>query len=160
MFIALRTKYWITAGMLLASHAGVTAAPTAVENFDKSSWQQLRQQTTTPSIVVFSSVTCTHCPGTIVRIAAALSAARSGTRLIVVSIDSVDDTVLLREPYLGSVSRLFAFNGSAQALQYAVNPDWRGMTPYTAYLDGKRGVRFVLGEPKEALLRKWIAAER
>ncbi len=160
MFTASRNKYLAAAVMLLALHAGVMAAPAAVENFDKTSWQQLRKQTTSPSIVVFSSVTCTHCPGAIDRIAAALSAARSGTRLIVVSMDSEDDAVLLHDPHLASVSRVFAFNGSAQALQYSVNPGWRGMTPYIAYLDGKRGVRFVLGEPKDETLREWLAAGR
>lgn len=160
MFIALRNNYLAAVFTLLALHAGVMAAPAAVENFDKSSWQQLLKQTTSPSIVVFSSVTCTHCPGAIDRIAAGLSAARSGTRLIVVSIDSEDDAALLREPHLANVSRVFAFNGSTQALQYSVNPGWRGMTPYIAYLDGKRSVRFVLGEPKEAVLREWISAGR
>ncbi len=160
MFIALRNKYKVVAVMLLALHAGVMAAPAAVENFDKSSWQLLLKQTASPLIVVFSSVTCTHCPGAIDRIAAGLSAARSGTRLIVVSIDSEDDAALLREPHLTSVSRVFAFNGSTQALQYSVNPGWRGMTPYIAYLEGKGGVRFVLGEPKVAVLREWIAAGR
>lgn len=160
MFIALRNKYWAAVAMLLALHTGVMAAPAAVESFDKSSWQQLLKQTNSPTIVVFSSVTCTHCPGAIDRIAGGLSAARSGTRLIVVSIDSEDDASLLLDPHLASVSRVFAFNGSTQALQYAVNPGWRGMTPYIAYLDGKRSVRFVLGEPKEAVLREWIAAGR
>lgn len=160
MFIALRNKYSAAAVILLALHAGVMAAPAVVESFDKTSWQQLLKQTTTPSIVVFSSVTCTHCPGAIDRIAASLSAARSGTRLFVVSMDSDDDAALLHDPHMASVNRVFAFNGSMQALQYAVNPGWRGMTPYIAYLDGKRGVRFVLGEPKEAVLREWIAAGR
>jgi hypothetical protein len=160
MFIALRNKYRVAAVMLLALQANVIAAPGSVENFEKNSWQQLLRQTASPTIVVFSSVTCTHCPGAINRIAAGLSAARSRTRLFVVSIDSEDDAALLQDPHLASVSRLFAFNGSAQALQYAVNPGWRGMTPYIAYLDGKRGVRFVLGEPKEAVLREWLAAGR
>lgn len=160
MFIALRNKYQVAAVMLLTLHTGVMAAPKTVENFDKSSWQQLLKQTTAPSIVVFSSVTCTHCPGAIDRIAAGLAAARADARLIVVSIDSEDDAALLHDPHLASVSRLFAFNGSVQALQYAVNPEWHGMTPYIAYLDGKRGVRFVLGEPTKAVLREWIAADR
>jgi hypothetical protein len=55
---------------------------------------------------------------------------------------------------------LFAFRGRAQPLQYAVNPDWRGMTPYIAYVDGKGGVRFVLGEPDERTLAIWLKGKR
>lgn len=160
MYTALRNKFGFAAVLLLALHADLMAGPKTVEGFDKTSWKQLLTQTSSPAIVVFSSVTCTHCPGTIDRIAAALLAAQSNTRLMVVSIDSDDTTALLQDPHLASASRLYVFNGSAQALQYAVNPDWRGMTPYIAYLDGRRSVRFVLGEPQEAVLREWVAAGR
>ena len=76
------------------------------------------------------------------------------------STDSEDDDALLRDPHYASASRVFAFNGASQALQYAVNPQWRGMTPYVVFLDGKKGVRFMTGEPRESVLREWLAGRR
>jgi len=50
--------------------------------------------------------------------------------------------------------------GSTPALQYAVNPEWRGMTPYIAYTAGQGDAKFVLGEPKEAVLAEWLRAPK
>ena len=142
--------------LTLTMSEALMAAPKSVEAFDKTSWNKLVKENARPAIVVFSSVTCTHCPGAIDKIATRLAAAKSRTQLLIVSMDSEDDETLLRDPHYAPAARLFTFNGSAQALQYAVNPDWRGMTPYIAYLDGKRGVRFVMGEPRESVLRAWL----
>jgi hypothetical protein len=135
------------------------AAPSAVEAFDKSTWPVILRDERQPVMVVFSSVSCTHCPGAIERLAAHRSASRSATRLYVVLMDSEDDVAALRSPHHRLADRLFAFRGRVQALQYAVNPDWRGMTPYMAYVDGKGGVRFVLGEPDDRTLRSWLSAK-
>lgn len=160
MCITLPNKFKLSLALLMATSGTVLAAPKSVEAFDKTSWHKLVNDSARPSIVVFSSVTCTHCPGAIDKIAARLAAAKSRTQLLIVSMDSEDDEALLHDPHYTSAARLFAFNGSAQALQFGVNPDWRGMTPYVAYLDGKRGVRFVLGEPRESLLREWLTGGR
>jgi hypothetical protein len=160
MYITLPNKFKLSLALLIAISGAAVAAPQSVEAFDKTTWNTLVNDSARPSIVVFSSVTCTHCPGAINKIAARLAAAKSHTQLLIVSMDSEDDEALLHDPHYASAARLFAFNGSAQALQYGVNPGWRGMTPYIAYLDGKRGVNFVAGEPKEALLRAWSAAGR
>ena len=52
----------------------------------------------------------------------------------------------------------FTYN-LADALR-AVNPDWRGMTPYIAYVDGKGGARCVLGEPDERTLAIWLKSKK
>ena len=145
----------------VASVANIaTAAPAAVETFDKTTWPALLRTSKQPAIVVFTSVTCTHCPGAIASLAKQRAqfsgSGRSPVPLLVVSMDADDDASLLRDAHYAPADRLFAFRGSQQALQYAVNPEWRGMTPYVAFVDGRGGARFVLGEPKAAVLQGWL----
>jgi hypothetical protein len=136
------------------------AAPAGVESFDKNRWQTLQTQTRAPAIVVFSSVSCTHCPGVIAELARARRKAASATALWVVSIDSDDDPSLLADAHYAPADRLFSFRGHAQAVQYSVNPEWLGITPYVAFLDGQGGSSFVLGEPRPAQLRQWLRGRR
>ena len=151
-------NYAISLLMLLC--AQVFAAPTEVETFDKTTWLALLSGKQQPAMIVFSSVSCTHCPGAIERLAARRAASQSATRLYVVLMDSEDDVAALSSPHHRLADRLFAFRGRAQPLQYAVNPDWRGMTPYIAYIDGKGGARFVLGEPDERTLALWLKSKK
>ncbi len=152
----------IAATIVIATFSASTAfaAPVAVETFDKATWPSLVRTTKQPAIVVFTSVTCTHCPGAIANLAKQRAQFSSGGRsplpLLVVSIDAEDDAALLRDVHYAPADRLFAFRGSMQALQYAVNPEWRGMTPYVAFIDGRGAARFVLGEPKAAVLQGWL----
>ena len=151
-------KYTVGLLMLLCTQA--FAAPTDVETFDKSTWPVLLSQHRQSAMIVFSSVSCTHCPAAIERLAAHRAAGRSATRLYVVLMDSEDDVAALSSPHHRLADRLFAFRGRAQPIQYAVNPDWRGMTPYIAYVDGKGGARFVLGEPDEKTLAIWLKSKK
>ncbi len=155
----MRFRSMICASLLALASFGCAAAPATVETFDKASWAAL-QRSGAPVIVVFTSVSCTHCPGAIARLAAKRKAAASRTRLLVVSIDAEDEAALLADPHYAPADRLFMFRGSAPALQYAVNPDWRGMTPYVGYLGGKGELKFVLGEPKDAVLSDWLKAAK
>ena len=147
----------------LAATAATTvavAAPAAVESFDKATWPALVRSAKQPAIVVFTSVTCTHCPGAIANLAKQRAAKGSQVPLLVVSMDADDDASLLRDAHYAPADRLFAFRGNPQALQFAVNPEWRGMTPYVAYVDGKGSAKFVLGEPRRAVLDDWLKAGR
>ncbi len=150
----------ICASLLALAAGGGAAAPAAVEPFDKSSWPALLAPASRPAIVVFTSVGCTHCPGAIKRLAAQRTAANPRVTLVVVSMDSDDDAALLRDPHYAPADRLLSFRGHPQALQYSVNPGWRGMTPYVAFVDGKGGVKFVLGEPKASVSAEWLKAVR
>ncbi len=151
----MRFRSTICASLLALACTVGMAAPASVESFDKSSWPVMVRGDV-PTIVMFTSVSCTHCPGAIARIAAKRKAAASRTRLVVVSIDADDDAALLADPHYAPADRLYAFRGSSPALQFSVNPDWRGMTPYVAYLGGNGDVKFVLGEPKDAVLSAWL----
>lgn len=150
---------WVVAAVASLSTTA-TAAPAAVESFDKATWPALVRNAKQPAIVVFTSVTCTHCPGAIANLAKQRAANGAQLPLLVVAMDADDDTSLLRDAHYVPADRLFAFRGNSQALQFAVNPDWRGMTPYVAFVDGKGGVKFVLGEPKAAVLDGWLRSAR
>ncbi len=149
----------IFASLLALGASASIAAPAAVEPFDKASWPALLRGGA-PAIVVFTSVSCTHCPGAIARLAAKRKAAASRTRLLVVSVDAEDAATLMSDAHYAPADRLFMFRGSTPALQYAVNPEWRGMTPYIAYTAGQGDAKFVLGEPKDALLAEWLKAPK
>ncbi len=150
----------IFASLLALAAGSALAAPATVEPFDKSSWPALLAAKSSPAIVVFTSVSCTHCPGAIARLAAKRSSTHSRVKLVVVSVDSEDDAALLRDPHYAPADRLLSFRGHPQALQYSVNPGWRGMTPYVAFVDGKGGAKFVLGEPKDGVLAAWLNGVR
>ncbi|CAM8654291.1 hypothetical protein MCEGEM3_00104 [Oxalobacteraceae bacterium] len=147
-------------GLLMLLCTQVFAAPTEVETFDKTTWPALLSHHRQSAMIVFSSVSCTHCPGAIERLAARRAASQSATRLYVVLMDSEDDIAALSSPHHRLADRLFAFRSRAQPIQYAVNPDWRGMTPYIALVDGKGGARFVLGEPDERTLAIWLKSKK
>ena len=155
----MKSRSTMCASLLALVASASVAAPATVEPFDKSTWPALLRGGA-PSIVVFTSVSCTHCPGAIARLAAKRKAAASRTRLVVVSVDAEDSASLLSDPHYAPADRLFMFRGSTPALQYAVNPEWRGMTPYIAYTAGHGDAKFVLGEPKEAVLAEWLRAPK
>lgn len=156
----MKFRFTIFASLLALAAGSAVAAPAAVEPFDKASWPALVSGKARPAIVVFTSVSCTHCPGAIARLAAKRTAVNPQVKMVVVSMDSEDDAALLRDPHYAPADRLLSFRGHPQALQYSVNPGWRGMTPYVAFIDGKGGVKFVLGEPKESVTAEWLRAVR
>ena len=51
--------------------------------------------------------------------------------------------------------RLFAFAGQAAAIRYAVDPRWRGVTPYVSFLVRDRPAVGVTGPPARADIDAW-----
>lgn len=137
------------------------AAPQAVEAFDTQSWQRLQAQLTQrkqPAAVVFTTTDCTHCPAALKRVAQVVREQRLPALQMAVVMDVApgeDDAALLHHAPYGSSDRLWAFAGPSSALQYAVNPGWRGVTPYVALLLPGRPPRFVLGIPSPEDLAPW-----
>ena len=146
----------IFASLLLLLMQSSFAAPSLVEPFDQSTWRSLTNKQEQPALVIFTSVTCIHCPAAIKRLAAKRSAIAPHIPLVVVSMDADSNAVLLQDPHYAPADRLFLFRGRSQALQFSVNPEWRGMTPYVSFIDSRGGVRFSLGEPRDALLSEWL----
>ena len=155
----MRLMWKICASLLFGLvHFGCVAAQ-SVEPFSQTTWQLLTVKSKQPALVLFTSVTCVHCPGAIARLAIKRRSIGTQIPLYVVSIDAESSAALLDDAHYAPADRLFLFAGRAQALQFSVNPEWRGMTPYVAFIDGRGGVRFALGEPGDAVWSEWIKAK-
>ena len=149
---------YLTSCLLVLSAAAVQAAPQKIEAFDAQSWQRLQSTLPRPSVVVFSSTDCTHCPVTIASIAEQLKQRKTQLPLIVVVMDGDEQPGLLQDPHYRQASRLFVFKGQSAALQYTINPKWRGITPYVALLPQAGDVRLVLGQPSAQDIDGWLKA--
>ena len=149
---------YLTSCLLVLSAAAVQAAPQKIEAFDAQSWQRLQSTLPRPSAVVFSSTDCTHCPVTIASIAEQLKQRKTQLPLIVVVMDGDEQPGLLQDPHYRQASRLFVFKGQSAALQYTINPKWRGITPYVALLPQAGDVRLVLGQPSAQDIDGWLKA--
>jgi hypothetical protein len=92
-------------------------------------------------------------------LAQALRSQRHPHTLMAVVMDAAPgerDAELLRHPPYRVVDRLWALDGPADAARYAVNPDWRGVTPYVALMQPGQPTRWVTGPPSAAALSAWL----
>ncbi len=91
---------------------------------------------------------------------------RNGVRVMRVnsSTASAQTTVyadgLLRHAHYAVTDRLFAFSDQAPALRYAVDPNWRGATPFVVFLAPRKAPRFVTGPPSDEDWQAWLAPAR
>jgi thiol-disulfide isomerase/thioredoxin len=134
------------------------AAPRTVEVFDRSAWTALQAGLTAPAIVVFTATYCAHCPAVIAQLAQDKRRLQPSAQLMAVVMDAApgaDDVRMLRDPHHRPVDRLFAFQGQAAALRYSVDPSWRGITPYVAFLQPGEPPRWVTGPPTAQDLAAW-----
>lgn len=144
---------WLAVALLPAH-----AAPRTVEVFDRPAWGALQAGLTAPAIVVFTASYCAHCPAVMAQLAQDKRRLLPSAQLIAVVMDAVpgdDDAKLLRDPHHRPLDRLFAFQGQAPALRHAVDPSWRGVTPYVAFLHPGEPPRWVTGPPKAQDLAAW-----
>jgi hypothetical protein len=144
------------AAMLLFAHDAV-AAPHAVERFDAATWPHLKQSLPRPAAVVFTTTDCIYCPAVIARLASEVKRRHIEAPVVAVVMDS-DESTLVRDPHYRPADRLLAFDGQAPALRYAVDPAWRGMTPYVAFFGLNDSITRVTGSPSDAQIDAWIGA--
>lgn len=149
---------FLAALLLALSAAAVQAAPQKIEAFDAQSWQRFQSELPRPSAIVFSTTDCSHCPVTIASLAQQLKQRNTHIPLIVVVMDGDQQPGLLQDPHYRQASRLFVFKGQTATLQYAVNPKWRGITPYVALLPQAGDVKLVLGNPSAQDIDSWLTA--
>jgi hypothetical protein len=157
----LKSFNFCAALLLLAStviNAPAVAAAKHIENFDAHSWQRFQKDLPRPSAVVFSSTDCSHCPAIIAALGEQLKNRKPQVPLVVVVMDGEDQPGLLQEPHYSPANRLFVFKGQSVALQYSINPNWRGITPYVALLPKNGEAKLVLGKPSAAELENWLSS--
>ena len=135
----------------------VAAAPQSVQPFDANTWSKLKQSQQMPSVVIFSTTDCTHCPRVIDEMAMALRNAKIKARLIVVVMDGAGhENALRKNRHYRDARDLYVFDGDEVALRYSVNPEWRGLTPYVALLPVKGEARFHSGSPPADAVRTFL----
>lgn len=138
----------IAAGLASPSpHAQTNPQPAS---FSEQTWRTALQ---TPrdqaSVWVFTTSDCTHCPAVIDALHDSRSQLRAGFAIHVVQMD--DARIKYHPAYTDTLGgpqnkdRIFLFDGNSRRIQYAVNPQWRGATPYIALLPTQGDPSFVLG---------------
>lgn len=147
MRILSNSRLMMAAAVWLLVSGAAIARPAAVEIFDAKTWPQLSGSVKEPSIVVFSTTDCVHCPALIRKLAKEKSRYGKNVKLFAVVMDG-NSGVKGKAPY-DLADRLFIFEGNDQAIRFSVNPDWRGVTPYTALLSPGKSPRYVIGTPAE-----------
>lgn len=132
--------------LLIAQHA-IASPPGKVEIFDVQTWQKFTVATNEPAIVVFSATYCVHCPAVIQKLAKDKLRYGKNVKLVAVVMDG-DTGIRTKSPYV-LTDRVFIFEGNEQAIRYSVNPDWRGVTPYTVLLAPGKAPKYISGPPAE-----------
>ncbi|MCX7165278.1 MAG: hypothetical protein NTV11_03265 [Rhodocyclales bacterium] len=152
-----RARLLVLLGGLLASTAPAFAAPRTILPFTADTWTDLVHSPSQPMVVVFSTTDCAHCPRVIDDIAEAIHKARATTRLVVVVMDgAVQEGALRKDRHYRKANALYVFDGDAMALRFTVNPDWRGLTPYVAFVPATGAARFHAGPPPSDVLRTFL----
>ena len=139
-----------------AAHA---AAPRA-EPFDAETWARLKASLPRPAVVVFTTTYCATCPEVFEGLGAEIRMRRPGAPLVAVVLDGESLGRRPREAHLARAARLFAFRGQQEAaLRHAVDPSWRGVTPWVALIGADGAVTFGGGTPTRDRLDAWARGE-
>ncbi len=142
---------------LLAGVVPAFAAPSAILSFGAETWNELGRSPGRPLAVVFTTTDCGHCPKVIDGLADDIRKSGSRVRLVVVVMDGAGQEDLLRaDRHYRHASTLYVFDGDPAALRYKVNPAWRGMTPYVAFIAVQGAAGFHLGTPPPAAVRDFL----
>jgi len=146
-------------GLLLATATTLAAAgPARVEAFDKAAWETLKSSVRKPTVVLFTATYCAVCPAVFDQVSRTIAGKRLKLDLVGVVMDrspGEDDAALLANAHLRQSSRLFAFEGNPQAVRYAVDPKWRGVTPFLAVLAPGKPPQLLVGAPTERAMQDW-----
>jgi hypothetical protein len=137
-----------------------------VESFDTAAWAKLHGAAAAPAVVVFTTTDCAYCPAVLDSLAREIRQRRLDASLVAVVSNAAPgeaDAALLADVHYRPVDRLFAFAGPERVLRHAVNPQWRGITPYVGFVAPSGEVRWVLGTPSADSVQEWaeqVAARR
>jgi thiol-disulfide isomerase/thioredoxin len=141
-----------------ARHAlAAPTAPSAVEDFDQSTWAELLKNSPRPAAYVFTTSYCPSCPDAFARLQAFIAAARQKVELAVVVMDVQGAQALAHARHYVGASRLYAFDGFEPAIRQSVDPKWPKVTPYIVLLGRNGSVQRSIGLPEAAVLQRWLA---
>ena len=135
-----------------------SAAPRRVEAFDAKTWTALQSGLKQPTVVVFSTTDCGHCPAVLAQLRQDIGRHRAALIAVVMDLaPGQDDAGLKADAHYHPADRLLAFAGQAPALRHAVDPRWRGVTPYVVFLTPNSPAVAVTGPPSAAEVLAWLA---
>ncbi len=138
---------------LVLTAAPSMSAPKGVRTFDKATWAQMKRELPRPSVVVFTTTDCAYCPAVIEALAVDVKKGPQKANLVIVVMDGAEQPeAMAADKHYRKGDAMYTFDGSAMALRYSVNPDWRGMTPYVAMLGRAGEPKFAIGRPSKAEL--------
>lgn len=149
----LRLFMCLAVGLASLVHAG------EVSRFDRNTWQHVLGSAPRPLAVVFTTTDCEYCPAVIERLARDLRRSPVRAWLNVVVMDGAGDgPTLSSDPHFGMADQLFVFDPEkAVQTRYAIDPAWRGVTPYVVLL-GKNGAsRKFLGMPPAEAVKGFLS---
>ncbi|MBI5255498.1 MAG: hypothetical protein HY855_03285 [Burkholderiales bacterium] len=160
----LRRLIGLSGALGLAGLPGLPAraAPRTVEPFDADTWRALRAEVEArrqPMLVAFSATWCGVCPEVLSQLAQDPRRLHSGVPLLVVISDLAPgeaDARLLATAHHAQADRVLAFDGNPAAIRHAVDPGWRGVTPYLAWLAPGQAPEFVAGAPPLQHTARWF----
>jgi len=142
-------KFWIglMMGWMLSaqSQAADSSRIPELAYFGPESFSALVAQRR-PSIVVFSASYCANCPAVVRSLSKSRRRAALPPQLMVVMSDELPDQATRKQAYQ-DVDRLAVFQGNELAIRYAVNPAWRGLTPFVVLIGRDGEVSYFNGEP-------------
>jgi hypothetical protein len=136
------------------------APPPRVEPFDAAAWTRLQATLPRPAVVVFTRTTCATCPEVFDGLRRSLRERGLAAPLVAVVLDGEALGRSRHDAHLGQADRLYAFRGQEAVLRHAVDPAWRGVTPYVALLAADGTTRFGAGTPAPERLDAWAVARR
>jgi hypothetical protein len=126
-----------------------------IEPFDQSTWSSLQKGLPRPAAVIFTATYCSTCPQVLGQLAAVLRDKHVDAPLIAVVIDGAESEALDLEHY-ALAQRIFVFDGEEAPLRYAVDPNWRGETPFIALLPRRGSPHYMRGLPSKKQLENWL----
>ena len=132
----------------------IDAPVTAWRPFDAQSWRALLDGAR-PAAVVFTTTDCEYCPAVIAQLRTAidaLPAPRPRLHVVVTDAGNLEAAPAASLPYRLADDR-HVFRGNELAVRHAIDPRWRGETPYVALLPARGDPVTMLGPPAaEALV--------
>ena len=138
--------------------SAMPAQPVEVQPFDPGTWSYLMASARVPTAVVFTTTDCAHCPATFERLSQVMRGRPSKAALIGVVMDQASATELADHPHYRLADRLYGFvDLPAAKLRFAINPQWRGVTPYVALISPSRPPIWITGTPTVAQIQTWLA---
>jgi hypothetical protein len=141
---------------------GSAAAPAGWESFTATTWKSWTNAESRPSVVVFTTTDCEHCPAVIEQLRqhiGTMPAPRPTLRVVVTDAGNLGPVTAGARWYALADTR-HVFEGNELAVRYAVSPRWRGETPFVALLAPRTAPQLVVGHPAVAALDAWGKSAR